>query len=72
MKRRMHGNRPPLLRLGFLVDELLGLVVADAADETDFLIIEGDAVEFIGVEEHLGTEGRRDELRRLRELVYHG
>ncbi len=52
--------------------ELHGLLPPDSPDGADLLVVEQDAVKLVRSVQHLRTKGRRDELRRGGEIVYHG
>lgn len=59
------------LNITYLVDKLHGLLSLDTPDGADLLVVEQHAIEFVGCDEHLGTESRGDELRGSREVVNH-
>ncbi len=46
------------------INEFLCIFYCNVTNGADSLIVEGDAVEFIGIYKHLRSESSRDELRR--------
>ena len=54
-----------------ILDELICLVPIDGVYCRNFLFVKVDAVELVRLSEHLGAEGRGDELSRFREGVDH-
>lgn len=58
-------------RLSSSLNELLGLLLLDSLDSRHLLLVKVDAVELVGVNEHLATESRGDKLRVPRQLIDH-
>ena len=63
--------RRKLLRHRFLLYELTGFFARDASYGAHFLIIEQHSIELVRIDQHLGSEGSRDELGVCREFVNH-
>jgi BioD-like phosphotransacetylase family protein len=69
--KRGQGLQKGLLRHYFMIYKVCGVLLRDAPNGADFLVVEQNTIELVSSLQHLRPEGRSDELPCRRQFMYH-